>query len=108
MAYLNNMKFTTYTVADSPATWNKDPRTQMVTVYINAGGGGGGSGRKGLNTAGGGGGGGAGGGGIYCTQPASVFGNSETIIIGAGGTGGASQSTDSTNGNPGNNGEIDD
>jgi hypothetical protein len=40
MAYNNSSKKTVYHVADSPATWKKDPRTQSVEVWGWAGGGG--------------------------------------------------------------------
>lgn len=92
---------TTYHVADSPATWNKNSATKFMTVYGWAGGSGGGSGRKGLTTAAGGGSGGNAGGAFCISGPASFFSNSETVVIGAGGAGGNAQTTDGTNGNPG-------
>jgi len=88
-------KITTYTSSD---TWNKDPRTKFVTVWGWNSGAGGASGRKGSTAAAGGGGGGPGGGGFYYTGPADVFGNSETVTIGATVTGASAQSTDATNG----------
>jgi len=91
---------TTFT---SSGTWNKDARTQMVTIYGWSGGGGGGSGRQGLTTLAGGGSGGSCG-AFSFTTPAEFFGSSETVTIGAGGSGGAAQTSASTNGNNGNNG----
>jgi len=95
MAYLINTKITTYT---SSGTWTKDPRTSYVRVIGWGSGGGGGSGRKGASTAAGGGGGGAGGSGIYFDGPASYFGSSETVTIGALSAGGAAQTVDLTDG----------
>lgn len=103
MANLNTTKVTTYNTADSPATWTKDARTKFVKLFIWGGGGGGGSGRQGLTTVAGGGGGGGGGSTTIWEGPASVFGATESIVIGAGGAGGASQAGANTNGNPGGN-----
>jgi hypothetical protein len=94
----NSLKVTTYNVSDSPATWTKDSRTKIIEIFGWAGGGGGGSGRKGTTALSGGGGGGSAGGGIYYKGLASAFGNTETVIIGAGGAGGTAQSTDANNG----------
>lgn len=87
-----------FTVGTS--TWSKPAGAKAVNVQLLAGGGGGGSGRReaaaGASRSGGGG----GGGGSYIgmTFPASVFGATETVIVGAGGTGAPAQATDAANG----------
>lgn len=94
----SSLKITTYETSDSPATWTKDARTKVVEVYGWGGGGGGASGRKGTTALSGGGSGGGAGGAVYFKAPASFFGPTETVIIGAGGTGGVARSADNTSG----------
>jgi len=93
----NSIKITSY---DTPGTftWTKDTRTQMITVIAWAGGAGGGSGRRGASTQAGGGGGGGAGGVIFVTYPASMFNNTETVIVGTGGIGGIPQTVNNTDG----------
>ncbi len=86
---------TTFT---SSGTWTKDSRTQFIRVIAFNSGGSGASGRKGATTASGGGGGGGGGSGFSCYGPASIFGNSETVTIGALTAGALAQSLDLNNG----------
>lgn len=90
-----NYKITTYS---GNATWTKDARTKSITVYGWGGGAGGGSGRQGTVDASAG---GSGGGVSYFYEtniPASYFGATESVVVGAGGSGGAAQTTASTNG----------
>jgi hypothetical protein len=91
----NSTLVTTYNSSD---TWNKNSRSQFIEVYIFQGGGGGASGRKGVSTTSGGGGGGSGCGGIRFASPATSFGNSETVTVGASANGGGAQASDLTNG----------
>lgn len=91
-------KTTTYNTSDSPALWTKDARTVRIQLFMWAGGGAGASGRKGTTAASGGGGGGGAGSTVFIDAPASFFGPTENVVIGAGGTGGISQTTDATNG----------
>ena len=102
--YSGNSAVTTYDTAGS-YTWTKDPLTQSITVIGWGGGGGGGSGRQGLTTVAAGGDGGGNGGCFFITNiPASFFGNTETVVVGVGGTGGAAQTSNLTDGNIGTNG----
>jgi hypothetical protein len=84
-------------------TWTKPANAKLVYVICIGAAGGGGSGRRGavsiirLSGAGG-----NPGGWMEGWFPASVFGSSETITVGAGGTGAAVQTVDDTNGLPGN------
>jgi hypothetical protein len=90
-----------YDVAGS-YTWNKPAGARTIELIIVAGGGGGGSGRRGAaGTTRGGGGGGAGGCWLHVTLPASQFGATVPVTVGAGGAGGAAVTTDDTNGNAG-------
>jgi len=89
-------------VFSADGTWTKPEGAVFLLVILQAGGGGGGSGRKGaVGTFRGGGGGGSGGeyGSYYV--PASAYGSTEAVVIGAGGSGGSVQTTDSTNGSLG-------
>lgn len=91
------------TPGNSP--WVKPSGAVAVQIIAVGGGGGGASGRRGATgTACGGGGGGAGGGIVNIILPASAFGSSHTITVGAGGTGGAAVAADDTNGVNGGNG----
>jgi hypothetical protein len=95
---------TTYNVVggvDTTATWTKNARTKTVTAIAWAAGNGGGSGRQGLTTASSGGGGGSPGAAYYMTAPASFFGATETVHIGAGAAGGVAQAGANTDGNAG-------
>jgi hypothetical protein len=73
-------------------TWTKNVDTSYVEIWAWCGGGGGGSGSsQALNNTGGGGG---GSGSFFRFKgPASFFGATETVVVGAGGTGGASVSS---------------
>lgn len=82
-------------------TWNKNANAKSVLALIWNGGNGGGSGRQGVDAAAGGGGGGSGGDALYWYGPASAWGASETVIVGAGGLGGATQVAANSNGNAG-------
>lgn len=80
-------------------TWTKPPGAVNVHVMVIAGGGGGGSARRGAAATARAGGGGASGGGVSeFTLPASMFGATEPVVVGAGGVGGAARTTDSTSG----------
>src|SRR3990172_2304512 len=89
-------------VYNADDTWSKRPGAKWVEGFLQAPGGGGGAGRKiaGTNNASGGAG-GAGGARNHFYCPASLFGDTEAVVVPVGGTGGASQATNSTNGNPG-------
>ena len=86
-------------------TWTKPAgtsSTSIVTGVVIGGGGGGGSGRMGgggtIRSGGGGGGAGA---RVVFSMPASLFGATETVTVGATTAGGASQVTNNTDGNAG-------
>jgi hypothetical protein len=90
-----------YDVAGS-YTWTKPAGARTIELIIIGGGCGGGSGRRGAaGTQRGGGGGGSGGCFVHVTLPASQFGATVPVTVGAGGAGGASVTTDDTNGNLG-------
>jgi hypothetical protein len=98
------IKIDTYTTAGS-TTWTKPIWAKMVKIILIGGGGGGGSGsRYATSSARGGGAGGGGAGTVSAIVPASYLSDTETVVVGAGGTGGASQTVDTNNGNVGNNG----
>lgn len=84
------------------STWTKPAGAKMVHVLLYGGGGGGGSGRRratgSLATAAAGGAGGGAGGRLEYWLPASLFGSTVTVTVGAGGTGGAAQTMDDTTG----------
>jgi hypothetical protein len=83
-------------------TWNKPDGAKTIELIIIGGGCGGGSGRRGAaGTQRGGGGGGSGGCFVHIVLPASQFGATVPVTVGAGGAGGASVTTDDTNGNLG-------
>ena len=80
-------------------TWTKPANAKAVEVHVISGGGGGAGGRKGGATSvAPGGGGGAGGSYSMRSFAATVLGQNETIIVGAGGTGGAAQTNLNANG----------
>lgn len=91
------------TVFDANGTWTKNSRTNYIEVYIWNGGQGGGSGRIGANNSASGGAGGAPGSTVAYSGSEALFGATESVVIGAGGTGGASitAGNDDTNGNDG-------
>lgn len=98
-------------VFTASGTWTKPTAPSGCTAYTTArsvvvgGGGGGGGGRRGAAgtvRCGGGGGGGAGWSDI--TLPLSMFGSTETVTVGAGGTAGAAAGADDTDGGTGGNG----
>lgn len=83
-------------------TWTKPGGAKSVSIIVIGGGGGGGSGRRGAtltNRFGGGG----GAGGVFATRdlPASVFGATEPVTIGAAVAGGTAIAADNTDGNGG-------
>jgi hypothetical protein len=78
----------TFTVSD---TWTKPANARLVTLQIVGGGGGGAWGAS----VGGGGGGGA---GLFLALPASSFGATEQVTVGAGGAGGATSGAAGTAG----------
>jgi len=83
-------------------TWVKPPGAMYSKGFMIGGGGGGGSGRRGATSSGrAGGGGGAGGGVRFFECPASFFGSTESVTVGAGGTAGAAITADSTSGSNG-------
>lgn len=86
-------------------TWTKPAgttSTSIVTGIVIGGGGGGGSGRMGaaasIRSGGGGGGAGA---RVVFSMPASLFGATETVTVGATAAGGVAQATNNTDGNAG-------
>ena len=88
----------------SSNTWTKNISTVKMIVFGWNGGQGGGSGRRSLSTDACGGGGGCPTGGFYYESPASFFGATETVTIGAGSLGGAPVTVDDTDGNAAANG----
>ena len=95
-----------YELADTGATWTKQSWAKSIDVLLIGGGGGGGGGaRGGTGVAVSGGSGGAGGCVAYYPDVSpSVFGATETVTVGAGGTGGVPRTTDSTIGTSGTSG----
>ena len=91
----------TTTTFNASGTWTKKANTKFVGVYVFNGGAGGGSGRRSTSTNAGGGGAGGGGAYAYYESPASFFGATETVTIGAAALGGAAQTVDDTDGNDG-------
>lgn len=86
-------------------TWTKPEGATTVKVIACGGGGGGGSGARGASgTYRPGGGGGGAGGTFIQTFGADFFDDTESVVVGAGGTGGASITTDSTSGQDGTDG----
>ena len=94
----------TYTTAGS-TTWTKPSWAKLVKVIaIGPGGPGGSGGRYATSSDRYGGGGGASGAVVVATFPASYLGDTETVVVGSGGSGGASVGTDNLGGNPGSGG----
>lgn len=88
-------------------TWTKPALATKVTIVCIGGGGGGGGGRRGASgSAGSGGGGGGAGGYATMTFPASLFGATESVTVGAAGAAGASATTDLANGGNGGAGGL--
>lgn len=90
------------------SSWTKPAGAKLVHVVIFAGGGGGGGGRRrgaaNPTAAAAGGGGGSAGGRVEFLVPASMFGETVTVVVGSGGTGGAGGATDASSGQSGNSG----
>ena len=98
-------KATKITIFTASGTFNKDPDSQWLKVYLWGGGSGGGSGRRGAaGTNRGGGSGGANSGTGYFETSAAFVGAIETVVVGAGGAGGAAVAVNDTNGNNGTSG----
>lgn len=91
---------TPFATAGGPYTWTKNTNTQYVEVWGWCGGGGGGSG--GSNQGGAGGGSGS---FFRFKGPATSFGATEMVVVGAGGSGGA-PSVGGSFGNDGTNGTV--
>jgi hypothetical protein len=100
---------TIFTAFTASGTWTKNSKTKWIEIIAWGGGSGGASGAKYAYvndiSSPTGGGAGTGSGSMYYYGPASVFGPTETITIGAGGDGGDSVTVSDTPGNNGNIGE---
>lgn len=89
------------TIFTSSGTWNKDPRTSLVHIFLVGAASGGGSGRQGLTTLAGGGSGSTGSSNGHYISIGDYYDNSISVTIGSGGAGGISQASISSDGNPG-------